>query len=44
MILGGGELKLRGGNPPFPRVLYEALYSVPSLMNKRRSQIVAALE
>jgi len=26
MILGGGEkLKLGGGNPPFPRVLYETL-------------------
>ena len=25
MILGGGKLKLRGGNPPFPRVLYETL-------------------
>jgi len=25
MILGGGKLKLGGGNPPFPRVLYETL-------------------
>jgi len=25
MILGGEKLKLGGGNPPFPRVLYETL-------------------
>ena len=27
MTLGGGKLKLGGGNPPFPRVLYETLLS-----------------
>jgi len=32
MILGGGgKLKLGGGNPPFPRVLYETLIQLRPL-------------
>ena len=39
MILGGGKLKLGGGNPPFPRVLYETLHMyMPSQMEGHDQQ------
>ena len=30
MILEGGKLNFMGGNPPFPRVLYETLHMYSS--------------
>ena len=42
MILGGGKLKLGGGNPPFPRVLYETLACAREYRNIRVSVCVQA--
>ena len=39
MILGGGELKLGGEIPPFPRVLYETLSVTTFICSYRMLQV-----